>query len=107
MSKTALFVEHPYRIESLRQPYRADQCKEYVVEQTVILAKIDYQNFINDLCVDRWFIEKYGHLCKVDNVGIWHCILVKQKGCNDGILVMSEGCVFPKWAAYLPDTEVE
>ena len=79
--------------------------KPYKIEQEIELGKIDYENFITDLCVDRWFIEKYMQLCRIDNDGVWHCIFVMQKGRTDGVLVMSEGEVFPKWAAYLPSKE--
>lgn len=45
--------------------------------------------------------EKYTNICRIDSDSVWHCILVKQKGGKDGVLVMSEGEVFPKWAAYI------
>ncbi len=108
MSKlpTAFFVEYPYRIEDLMCPHLLDRCKPYIVEQDVSIGKLDYENFITDLCVDRWFVEKYMHLCHIDGSGVWHCILVRQKGAPDGVLVMSEGMVFPKWAAYLPSEEI-
>lgn len=96
----AFFVEYPFRIEDLKRPFLASQAKSFIIETTVELAKIDWGNFSTDLCVDRWFIEYNTHLCKVDDVGVWHCIFVHQKGRTDGILVMSEGRVFAKWAAY-------
>lgn len=78
-----------------------------MIEKTVWLAKIDYENFINDFTVDRWFIEENTDLCRMDDDagspcgGVWHCILVRQRGRTDGILVMPEGRDFPRWAAYL------
>lgn len=99
---TAFFVEYPYRIEDLMRPHLSEWRKPYKVELVIDLRKIDYENFITDLCVDRWFIEKHTHLCRIDDNGLWHCILVKQKGKNGGVLVMSAGKVFPRWAAYLP-----
>lgn len=103
---TAFFVEYPFRIEDLIRPYLSEWVKPYIVEKEIRLGKIDYENFITDLCVDRWFIEKYTHLCSIDENGVWHCVLVRQKGKSEGVLVMSEGRVFPKWAAYLPSEEV-
>lgn len=102
---TAFFVAYPRRIDDLRRPFPLESSKPYFVEKTIALAEIDYENFITDLCADRWFVVKYTDKCRVDENGVWHCILVKQKYITDGILVMSEGYVFPKWAAYLRNTE--
>ena len=99
--QTAFFVSMPFQIEDLKRPHLNTHRKPYVIEQTVELARIDYENLITDLCVDRWFIEKYNHLCRVDDDGVWHCILAKQRGRTDGVLVMPEGRTFPKWAAYI------
>ena len=101
----AFFVEYPFRIEDLIRPHLSEWVKPYIVETEIRLGKIDYENFITDLCVDRWFIEKYTHLCSIDENGVWHCLLVSQKGKSEGVLVMSEGRVFPKWAAYLRSEE--
>lgn len=103
---TAFFVENPQRIGDLVRPHFIDWRKPYVIEQTVSLNRVDYVNFITDLCVDRWFIEENTHLCHVDEQGIWHCTLVTQDGKAGGVLVMSDGEVFPKWAAYLPGGDV-
>lgn len=99
---TAFFVEYPSRIKDLMRPHFSERQKPYIVEKEIMLGKIDYENLITDLCVDRWFIEKYTHLCQIDGNGVWHCILAMQRGKPDGILIMSDGRVFPKWAAYLP-----
>lgn len=102
---TAFFVEYPFTIEDLRRPHLVSHRKPYVVEKMILLDEIDYENFITDLCVDRWFIEDNIELCEVDNEGFWHCILVKQRGQPDGVLAMSEGHVFAKWAAYYSNAE--
>ena len=103
---TAFFVEYPFRIEDLQKPYLPHQRKPFIVKKLIQLGKIDYENFVSDLCVDRWFIEENTHLCRIDGDGAWHCILVMQKGHSDGVLVMSEGKVFPKWASYFKGEEV-
>ena len=97
---TAHFISYPYRIEDLRKPHLAAQEEPFVIEKTVELKKIDYENFIADLCVDRWFIEENAKLCFVDDEDVWHCILIRQIGKTDGVLVQSDGCVFAKYAAY-------
>lgn len=97
--QTAFFVSMPFRIGDLQHPHLANKRKPYVIEKTVVLGKIDYENFITDLCVDRQYIEDNVHLCQIHD-GIWHCLLIQRRGERDGVLVMSEGCGFPKWAAY-------
>ena len=101
MSRTASFLSFPYRLSDLRRPFRPCAKKPYVIEKTIVLAKGNYENFITDLTVDRWFIEKNAAHCRIDEDGVWHCILVRQRGQTDGVLVMSERLDFPKWAAYL------
>lgn len=100
---TAFFVKLSFRLEDLQRPHLASHRKPYVVEKTVELEEIDYENFITDLCVERWFIEENASLCRIDEDDVWHCILARQQGRTDGVLVMSEGRDFPKWAAYLPE----
>jgi hypothetical protein len=102
---TAFFVFKPSRLDDLKRLHPIDARKPYIIENTVELARIDYENFITDLCVDRWFIEENASLCRVDDSGVWHCILVCQKGRSDGVLVMSDGYDYPRWAAYLAEAE--
>jgi len=101
--QSAFFVKHPKTIESLRRPHFSEQRRLFTVEKKVRLTKIGYNNFINDMCVQRQFLEPHSCLCGIDENGIWHCILVMQKGRTDGILVMSGGSGIPEWAAYLPN----
>lgn len=101
---TAYFVRLPRRLEDLRKPHFVSDEKPYVIEKTIALAAIDYENFVTDLCVDRWFIEENRDLCRVDENGVWRCILVKQRNRRDGVLVMSGGSDFPLWAAYIWQT---
>lgn len=100
---TAFFVKLPYTIYDLLGPHHPDAEKPFVIEKTIYISKIDYENFITDLCVDRWFIEQNRRLCHIDENSNWHCILVKRYRSSNGILVMSGGRVFPYWAAYVRD----
>ena len=100
---SAYFVLRPFRLEDLLRPHPIERRKPYRVEKTIRLAKIDFTNFVTDLCVDRWFIEENAGLCGIDSYGVWHCILVRQRGKADGVLVMSDGCDYPKWAAHSSD----
>ena len=97
----AFFVSMAFQIEDLRRPHISSRRKPYVIEKTVELARIDYENFITDLCACRLFIEENKNLCRIDNDGVWHCIFAKQRGKADGVLIMPEGKDFPKWAAYI------
>ena len=82
---TAYFVSMPFRLEDLRRPHLNSARKPYAVEKTVELAKIDYENFITDLCVDRWFMRTmpscagltataYGIASLLDNAAKGWCI---------------------------------
>ena len=103
----AFFVSMPFRIEDLRVIHLLSHRKPYVIVKTVELARIDYENLITDLCVDRRFIEKYKNLCMVDGNGVWHCIFAKQRDRTDGVLIMPDGRDFPKWAAYISGEDGE
>ncbi len=100
---TAYFVKDPFRLEDLTRPHFMHQRKAFAVEATVELSPLEYKNFVTDLCADRPFIEKHMDISRVDYEGVWHCILVKRKSQPGGVLVMSEGHDYPKWAAYIQD----
>lgn len=102
---TAFFVKHPFRIEDLKVPHRYETRKRFAVVKTIELSKIDYDNFVADLCVDRTFIEENKGLCRINEDGVWLCLLVKQRGRSDGVLVMPDGRDYPKYAAYYPGEE--
>ena len=104
---TAFFVKEPARIEDLWRPHFPKQEQPYVIEKTVDLVRIDYENLITDLYTDRGFIEKYKRLCRVDKDGVWHCLLARQRGEADGVLIMSQGMDYPKFAAYYQEKEAD
>lgn len=101
MIKSAFFLENTPSIHNLKRPHLLDEERFYTIEKTIILPKIEYENFIEDFYVERWFIEEFENCCKIDDEGIWHCLLVQQKGEEDGVLVMSDGYEYPKWVAYI------
>ena len=92
MKEKAFFVERPRTIEDLMQPHLLAHVK------TIELGKIDYENFVTDMLADRQFIEDNAGLCPRGEV--WQCLLIRQKGCTDGILVVPESGCFVGWAAY-------
>ena len=104
---TAFFVKQPFGVEDLRRPHRLKQRQPFTIEKTIDLEWIDYENLVTDLTVDRWFIEEYQRLCRIDDDGVWHCLLVRQRGKTDGVLIMPQGTDYPKFAAYYPGKEAD
>jgi hypothetical protein len=51
------------------------------------------------MTVERLFLRKHSSLCKVDDKGIWHSLLVVLQGSKAGILVMADQEGFPVYAA--------
>ena len=99
-SGSACFIRHPRTIGDLMQPHLHKHEREYQIVKTIELGKIDYENFITDMLVDRQFIEDSAALCSQGEV--WKCLLIRQRGCREGVLVMSENGGFVCWAARFP-----
>ena len=97
------FVECPRTIDDLMKPHLLAHEREYRIVKTIELGKIDYENFVTDMLADRQFIEDYAALCSQGEV--WRCLLIRQRGCSDGILVMPEGGCYVGWAALTNDIE--
>jgi len=102
MENTAVFVKAPQKIDDLLSAYTGEQCQRFIIEKTIILPKIDFVNFAEDLCMDRWFIEENRFLCRIDDNGVWHCIHAKTEKLSTGILIMSRNAAHPEYAAYCP-----
>ena len=99
----AYFVKHPRVIEDLQKPHLVTAEQPYEVAKEIMLAAIDYENFITDMEAARQFIEDNAALCSEDKPV--KCLLVRQRGRNDGVLVVPEYKSFVKWAAYVADAE--
>ena len=100
MKKTsyAYFVEGPRTIGDLMALHPYEQERAYEIVKKITLAGIDYENFITDMIADRQFIEDNAGLCSQGEV--WRCLLVKQRGRSDGVLVIPiDGC-YAGWAAF-------
>ena len=96
--ETAYFVRRPCGIEDLTVLHLVEKKRPFEVVETVKLAKIDYENFITDMLADRQFIEDHAALCSKGEV--WRCLLVRQRGRTNGVLVIPEDGCFVGWAAY-------
>ena len=103
MKEKAFFVERPHTIEDLMQPHLLAHERKYRIVKTIELGKIDYENFVTDMLADRQFIEDNAGLCSRGEV--WQCLLIRQRRCSDGILVMPEGGCYVGWAALANDIE--
>lgn len=101
IQRTVYFRENPRRISDLRLPHLLSKEVPYVIEHTIALPAIEYENFITDLGVERQFIQDYKASCYIDDQGLWHCILVRRRGIPGGVLVMSGGTDRPQHAAWL------
>jgi hypothetical protein len=62
-SGSVCFIRHPRTINDLMQPRLHKHEQEYQIVKTIELGKIDYENFITDMLVDRQFIEDSAALC--------------------------------------------
>ena len=99
----AFFAERPRTIDDLMQPHLSAHEREYQIVKTIELGKMDYENFITEMLADRQIIEDNAGLCSRGDV--WQCLLVRQRGCSDGIMVMPEGGCYVGWAALANDIE--
>ena len=95
-NETAYFVYSPRTISDLIQPHDLIDEKPYRFVHTVSLSAMSYENFITDMLADRQFLEDYADLCGEGE--IWRCVLVKQLGKAEGVLVVPDGC-YVKYAA--------
>ena len=99
MSQTgrAYFVRHPRVYEDLTVPHLLEQERSYEVVKTVILSKLDFENFTTDMVAERQFIEDNAALCNRGEV--WKCIQVRRRRGNDAVLIMPEDNCYVGWAA--------
>ena len=99
---SAYFVKYPRRMEDLQRLHVSTDERPYNVIKIVTLSAIDYENFITDMGADRQFLEDTAMLFKrLETRG---CILVRQRGRRDGVLVipdLPERPQYVQWAAYL------
>lgn len=96
----APFVAMPRTIHELRQPLSSEKYHFFVIEKTIGIPRDEYENYLEDMVHWRLFIENNAHHCRVDDKGVWHCILVQAHGQSDGVLIMADGEAWTKFAAY-------
>lgn len=107
MNGHAFFIGKASRIEKLKVLHLLKQEVPFFVEKRITLPKEEYENFINDLGVERQFIDDHKELCRVDQKGVWHSIFIRRRGRTDGVLVMSRGTDRPLYTAYFDSTDLK
>ena len=95
-NQTAFFVFRPRRASELRELHPAEKERPYEVVAEVTLEPIDFENFSEDMLVDRVFLEDNAHLCATGHP--MGCVLVREENRPGGILVVPKGA-FVQWAA--------
>ncbi len=105
MTGRAYFRKYPSRIENLQRLHLLTDRIPYTIVKVVVLLRIDYENFITDMTVERDFLEKSAPLCSARQDGVLPCVLVRQRNRKDGVLVLPDHEGFVIWAAYLADVE--
>ena len=66
--KTAYFIKYPRVIDDLKKPHLINQERPYEIVEQLVLAEIDYENFITDMRADRRFIEDAAEFCAEGDV---------------------------------------
>ena len=79
---------------------RMDRCK---IEAVVELDGSRFYDFRQHLFDNQEFIKEYRDLMYQDQDGVSHCLLVLGEGEEDGILVESEGSLYARYSALLPN----
>ena len=85
--------------ELIRRPYSDRDASNFVIEKIVELPRPEFLAFTRSLLKDYSFIDENIDLMYRDIKGLYHCILVKEKGSTSGILVESEGYSYARYAA--------
>lgn len=98
------FIRKANTIEDLKG-YGEESGSQFVIEEVVELEPEDFRSFSESLIDDYDFIAERIDKMFMDAEKVWHCILVKAKGTEDGILVESEGYDYARYSAYYPGTE--
>lgn len=96
----AHFARKACTIKELKESAGMGRGSDYTIEATVELEGAEYENFSNNLLNDFDFITRHKNIMFVDINKVWHCVLVKAKGADEGILVESEGYDYARYAAF-------
>lgn len=98
------FVRKAVNIDELKEAAKRPGISQYSIIDTIELSHEEYNHFIENLLDEFDFISDYKDKMYSDANCVWHCILVKAKDEEDGILVESEGYDYARYSAYLSNS---
>ncbi len=73
------------------------------VEKIIRLADKDFENLLQSPMDYQKFIKENTDLMRMDESGVYHCLLVTGENHRDGVLVEAEGYEYARYASYVPD----
>lgn len=93
----AVFVNMPRNLDELMNP-KNFMLKKYVAVKEVELDNLAWDNFVDDLQIEREFLEtpKYQSIC----LDVFECILVHTPNIPHGILAVADEDGLIQYAAY-------
>lgn len=104
-SGEACFIYEPVNLGELRSRFGNGYSVAYVIEDTVTLSPAAIKQFSDNLLDDVGFISERKHMMCVDQVAVWHCILVQSEDSGaEGILVLDDVYDRARYAAVLPES---
>jgi len=101
----AHFVRKASTIDDLKG-YEMESGSQFVIEEVVELEVDEFKAFSKNLLDDHDFIAKRVDKMFLDADNVWHCLLVKAKDADEGILIESEGYDYARYASYYPGLEI-
>ena len=105
-SGKAVFVRKAAGIADLKESVRkGGKSEPYIVEKQVELESEEYQAFSANLLSDYDFISDNLEVMRKDSKGVYHCLLIKEKGGSVGILTESEGYGYSRYTAIYKENE--
>lgn len=93
--KKASFTRLPRWSAEIKWLDLAENLRPFTIERTIILQRDHFINFLTDMTVERQFLKRNHHHCRIDDEEVWHCLLVTSQGYKEGILVMADEKGFP------------
>lgn len=84
MQRTAFFVKRPRYLDDLYSVHMLNKEEPYEIIHEVVLRGIEYVNFVEDMTVDRAFLDNFD----VADCRIKQCVLVRRRNRANGILVV-------------------
>ena len=74
---------------------------EVAIEKILILTESEYAQFLKEPLADYDFVKENIELMWRDENNLRHCILIKTKDAEEGILIEAEGYGWARYATYI------